>query len=58
MRGAAHYMVKFMTSGMALITCREPLLLGISNHIKMAFMSGLRVSEKYIAHYYYRRHGD
>ena len=48
MRGAAHYMVKFMTSGMALITCREPLMVNIANNIKTAFMNTLRVSDSLV----------
>ena len=45
MRHAAHHMVRFMTSGMALITCREPLLVNIANNIKTAFINTLRVGE-------------
>ena len=40
---AAHHMVRHLTAGMALITCREPLLLSISSNVKNAFTSALRV---------------
>ncbi len=43
LRAAAHQMVRNMTAGMALITCREPLLISINNNIKTAFMTALRV---------------
>ena len=43
MRAAAHHMVRFMTAGMALITCREPLLISINTNLKTAFLSALRV---------------
>lgn len=42
MRGAAHHIVRSMTAGMALITCREPLLVAISNYLKQAFIGALR----------------
>ena len=41
---AAHHMVRHLTAGMALITCREPLLLSISTNLKAAFNNTLRVS--------------
>ena len=44
MRAAAHHMVRFMTAGMALITCREPLLISISNNLRSNFLAALRVS--------------
>ena len=44
MRAAAHHMVRFMTAGMALITCREPLHISINTNLKTAFLSALRVS--------------
>lgn len=44
MRMAAHHMCRNMTAGMALITCREPLLISINNNIKTAFLTALRVS--------------
>ena len=37
-------MLRYFTAGMALITCREALHMGISNNLKTAFMSNLRVS--------------
>ncbi|KAL5022887.1 hypothetical protein ScPMuIL_002042 [Solemya velum] len=42
MRAAAHHMVRHMTAGMALITCREPLYITITNNLKNAFMATLR----------------
>ena len=43
MRGAAHHMVRNMTAGMALITCREPLVISINNNLKKAFLGTLMV---------------
>jgi CCR4-NOT transcription complex subunit 1 len=43
MRAASHHMVRHMISGLALITCREPVLISISNNLKNAFMAALRV---------------
>ena len=34
LRIAAHNMMRFMTAGMALITCREPLVLSIQSNFK------------------------
>ena len=45
MHTAAHHMVRHLTSGMALITCREPLLISISTALKTSFISALRVSQ-------------
>ncbi|XP_052816540.1 CCR4-NOT transcription complex subunit 1-like isoform X2 [Mya arenaria] len=42
MRVAAHHMVRSMTSGLTLYTCREPLFLAISTNLKTAFMNTLR----------------
>lgn len=42
MRAAAHHMVRFMTAGMALITCREPLLISINNNLRSNFQAALR----------------
>lgn len=44
MRAAARHMVRFMTAGMALITCREPLLISINNNLRSNFLAALRVS--------------
>ena len=44
MRIAAHHMVRHLTAGMAMITCREPLYMNISNNLKQSFASMLRVS--------------
>ncbi|CAK8681219.1 CCR4-NOT transcription complex subunit 1-like isoform X2 [Clavelina lepadiformis] len=41
MRTAAQHMVRNLTAGMALITCREQLLQGISNHLKQNFIQAL-----------------
>ncbi|TRY54534.1 hypothetical protein DNTS_033400 [Danionella cerebrum] len=42
MRVAAHHMMRNLTAGMAMITCREPLLLSISNNLKSSFAAALR----------------
>jgi len=42
MRAAAHHMVRSMTAGLALYTCREPLFMSISTNLKNAFMATLR----------------
>ena len=44
MRAAAYSMVRFMTAGMALITCREPLNISINNNLRSTLMAALRVS--------------
>ena len=44
-RGAAHSMVRHLTAGMAMITCREPLLMAISSNLKASFTSLLRVGK-------------
>ncbi|KAJ8969734.1 hypothetical protein NQ317_006395, partial [Molorchus minor] len=41
MRMAAHYMVRNLTAGMAMITCREQLLAAISTHLKQALLANL-----------------
>jgi len=43
MRAAAHHMVRFMTAGMALITCREPLLVSITNTLRSSLQTAFRV---------------
>lgn len=43
MHVAAIHMVRHLTAGMAMITCREPLLLSICNNLKSSFSSVLRV---------------
>ena len=43
MRTAAHHMVRNVTAGMAMITCRDPLLFSLNNNIKSSFMGALRV---------------
>ena len=44
MRTAAHHMVRNVTAGMSMITCREPLLTALTNNIKNSLMAALRVS--------------
>ena len=39
MRTAAYHMVKHMAAGMALITCRDPLLITISKHLRNVFIA-------------------
>lgn len=41
MRAAAHHMVRNLTAGMAMITCRDQLLLSISGNLKQTFLSAL-----------------
>jgi len=41
---AAHHLVRFMTAGMALITCHEPVLISINGQLKNAFLNALGVS--------------
>jgi CCR4-NOT transcription complex subunit 1 len=43
MRAAAHHMVRNLTAGMAMITCRDSLLLAMSNNLKNAFGTQLLV---------------
>ncbi|ESO03541.1 hypothetical protein HELRODRAFT_157038 [Helobdella robusta] len=43
LRTAAHSFVRFMTGGMALITCHEPILISISNNLKTMLSAALRV---------------
>ncbi|CAG2231245.1 CNOT1 [Mytilus edulis] len=47
MRAAAHHMVRHMISGLALITSREPVLVNISNNLKSAFLSTLRIDANF-----------
>ena len=47
MRAAAHHMVRSMTAGLALYTCREPLYITITTNLKNAFMQTVRVSIGY-----------
>lgn len=44
MRVAAHHMVRNLTAGMAMITCRDQLLVSISTNLKQTFLSALMVS--------------
>lgn len=44
MRAAAHHMVRHMTAGMTLITCREPLVLSMRNHLTTAFATAVRAA--------------
>nr|XP_006813651.1 PREDICTED: CCR4-NOT transcription complex subunit 1-like [Saccoglossus kowalevskii] len=42
MRAAAHHMVRNLTAGMAMITCREPLMVSISNNFKNNCLTALK----------------
>uniref|UniRef100_A0A672QWI7 CCR4-NOT transcription complex subunit 1 n=1 Tax=Sinocyclocheilus grahami TaxID=75366 RepID=A0A672QWI7_SINGR len=42
MRVAAHHMMRNLTAGMAMITCREPLLISIATNLKNSFAAALR----------------
>ncbi|KAI1889966.1 hypothetical protein AGOR_G00168350 [Albula goreensis] len=42
MRVAAHHMMRNLTAGMAMITCREPLLMSIATNLKSNFAAALR----------------
>uniref|UniRef100_A0A673Y1P8 CCR4-NOT transcription complex subunit 1 n=1 Tax=Salmo trutta TaxID=8032 RepID=A0A673Y1P8_SALTR len=44
MRVAAHHMMRNLTAGMAMITCREPLLMSIATNLKNSFAAALRVA--------------
>lgn len=43
MRVAAHHMMRNLTAGMAMITCREPLINNITANLKNTFAAALRV---------------
>lgn len=42
MRSAAQNMICSMTAGLTLITCREPVYIALSTHLKQAFLNVLR----------------
>uniref|UniRef100_A0A8C5HTK1 CCR4-NOT transcription complex subunit 1 n=1 Tax=Gouania willdenowi TaxID=441366 RepID=A0A8C5HTK1_GOUWI len=42
MRVAAHHMMRNLTAGMAMITCREPLLVSIAANLKNSFGAAIR----------------
>ncbi|XP_053558399.1 CCR4-NOT transcription complex subunit 1 [Bombina bombina] len=44
MRLAAHHMMRNLTAGMAMITCREPLLMSIASNLKNSFATALRAA--------------
>uniref|UniRef100_A0A8C5QAP2 CCR4-NOT transcription complex subunit 1 n=1 Tax=Leptobrachium leishanense TaxID=445787 RepID=A0A8C5QAP2_9ANUR len=44
MRVAAHHMMRNLTAGMAMITCREPLLMSISTNLKNSFATAMRAA--------------
>ncbi|XP_069757057.1 CCR4-NOT transcription complex subunit 1 isoform X4 [Narcine bancroftii] len=44
MRVAAHHMMRNLTAGMAMITCREPLLMSIATNLKNNFATALRAA--------------
>lgn len=41
MRSAAHYMVRNLTAGMAMITCRDQLLASINTHLKSSLQTAM-----------------
>ncbi|XP_038224693.1 CCR4-NOT transcription complex subunit 1 isoform X7 [Dermochelys coriacea] len=44
MRVAAHHMMRNLTAGMAMITCREPLMMSIATNLKNSFATALRAA--------------
>ncbi|KAM4720886.1 CCR4-NOT transcription complex subunit 1 isoform 2-T2 [Rhinophrynus dorsalis] len=44
MRLAAHHMMRNLTAGMAMITCREPLLMSIATNLKNSFATAMRAA--------------
>ncbi|PIO34363.1 hypothetical protein AB205_0070670 [Aquarana catesbeiana] len=44
MRVAAHHMMRNLTAGMAMITCREPLLMSIATNLKTSFATSMRAA--------------
>lgn len=48
MRVAAHHMMRNLTAGMAMITCREPLLMSIATNLKNSFAAALRVEKHFL----------
>lgn len=42
LRTAAHHMIRNVTAGMSMITCREPLLASLTNNIKSNLLATLR----------------
>ena len=50
MRVAAHHMMRNLTAGMAMITCREPLLMSIATNLKNSFAAALRVGSRIHTH--------
>ncbi|KAG8437274.1 hypothetical protein GDO86_008106 [Hymenochirus boettgeri] len=44
MRIAAHHMMRNLTAGMAMITCREPLLMSIATNLKNSFATAMRAA--------------
>lgn len=43
MQIASHHMVRNLTAGMTMITCRDPLMISINTNLKSAFTTALRV---------------
>ena len=57
MRAAAHNMVRNLTSGMAMITCRDHLLLSIKNHLKNFMVTlGRNLTQQVISRKKYLKH--
>lgn len=46
MRMAAHHMVRNLTAGMAMITCRDHMLTSISSNLKTAFANALQTASQ------------
>lgn len=52
MRIAAHHMVRSLTAGMVMITCRDPLYMSLTTNLRNAFLATLRVSGKLLKNFY------
>ena len=50
MRVAAHHMMRNLTAGMAMITCREPLLMSIATNLTNSLCAALRVGSRIHTH--------
>lgn len=49
LRTASHFMIRNLTAGMAMITCRDQLMQTITTNVKTAFMTGLSGQHKELA---------
>lgn len=52
MRIAAHHMVRSLTAGMVMITCRDPLYMSLTTNLRNAFLATLRVSGKFLKNFF------